>query len=149
LAGKAIAISIVAIGAAVVLSQMALPRLTTVLGELGTKPPGWALSVLDYRSELPLLPVPGLLLGAFVVYLFRTLIVHTLGVPFLYPPLPELLAMLAAGILLALAGMTLAALLPAWRISRRDAALAMQSGGVGYYAESNFVHIDTGNTRSW
>ena len=31
----------------------------------------------------------------------------------------------------------------------RDAALAMQSGGVGYYAESNFVHLDTGNTRSW
>lgn len=31
----------------------------------------------------------------------------------------------------------------------RDAALAMKSGGVGYYSESNFVHIDTGNTRSW
>jgi uncharacterized protein YcbK (DUF882 family) len=31
----------------------------------------------------------------------------------------------------------------------RDAALAMKSGGVGYYAESNFVHIDTGKTRSW
>jgi uncharacterized protein YcbK (DUF882 family) len=31
----------------------------------------------------------------------------------------------------------------------RDAALAMKSGGVGYYAESNFVHLDTGNARSW
>jgi uncharacterized protein YcbK (DUF882 family) len=31
----------------------------------------------------------------------------------------------------------------------RDAALAMKSGGVGYYAESNFVHLDTGNVRSW
>ena len=31
----------------------------------------------------------------------------------------------------------------------RDAALAMQRGGVGYYPESNFVHIDTGNIRSW
>ena len=31
----------------------------------------------------------------------------------------------------------------------RDAALAMQAGGVGYYAESNFVHLDTGKTRSW
>ena len=31
----------------------------------------------------------------------------------------------------------------------RDAAIAMKSGGVGYYAESNFVHIDTGKTRSW
>jgi uncharacterized protein YcbK (DUF882 family) len=31
----------------------------------------------------------------------------------------------------------------------RDAALALQSGGVGYYAESNFVHLDTGKVRSW
>jgi uncharacterized protein YcbK (DUF882 family) len=31
----------------------------------------------------------------------------------------------------------------------RNAALALKSGGVGYYAESNFVHLDTGNTRSW
>ena len=31
----------------------------------------------------------------------------------------------------------------------RDAALALKAGGVGYYAESNFVHVDTGNVRSW
>jgi uncharacterized protein YcbK (DUF882 family) len=31
----------------------------------------------------------------------------------------------------------------------RDAAIAMKSGGVGYYAESNFVHIDTGAFRTW
>lgn len=31
----------------------------------------------------------------------------------------------------------------------RDAALALNAGGVGYYAESNFVHLDTGKTRSW
>lgn len=31
----------------------------------------------------------------------------------------------------------------------RDAALVLKSGGVGYYAESNFVHLDTGNVRSW
>ena len=31
----------------------------------------------------------------------------------------------------------------------RDAALALKAGGVGYYAESNFVHLDTGNIRSW
>jgi uncharacterized protein YcbK (DUF882 family) len=31
----------------------------------------------------------------------------------------------------------------------RDAALALQSGGVGYYPDSNFVHIDTGKFRSW
>jgi len=31
----------------------------------------------------------------------------------------------------------------------RDAALAMQRGGVGYYAHSDFVHIDTGAVRHW
>jgi uncharacterized protein YcbK (DUF882 family) len=31
----------------------------------------------------------------------------------------------------------------------RDAALAMQGGGVGYYEKSNFVHIDTGRVRRW
>ena len=31
----------------------------------------------------------------------------------------------------------------------RDAALALQQGGVGYYARSNFVHLDTGPVRRW
>ena len=31
----------------------------------------------------------------------------------------------------------------------RDAALALKSGGVGYYPESNFVHVDTGKVRTW
>jgi len=31
----------------------------------------------------------------------------------------------------------------------RDLALAMEAGGVGFYAKSNFVHLDTGRVRSW
>ena len=31
----------------------------------------------------------------------------------------------------------------------RDAAISLQAGGVGYYAKSDFVHIDTGDIRSW
>lgn len=31
----------------------------------------------------------------------------------------------------------------------REAALSMKAGGVGYYASSGFVHIDTGNVRTW
>ena len=34
-------------------------------------------------------------------------------------------------------------------IELRDAALALQSGGVGYYEKSDFVHIDTGRVRRW
>lgn len=31
----------------------------------------------------------------------------------------------------------------------QEAALALKSGGVGYYPKSNFVHIDTGPLRYW
>ena len=31
----------------------------------------------------------------------------------------------------------------------RTAALSLKTGGVGYYPKSDFVHIDTGRTRSW
>lgn len=31
----------------------------------------------------------------------------------------------------------------------QEAALALKSGGVGYYPKSNFVHIDTGTVRHW
>lgn len=33
--------------------------------------------------------------------------------------------------------------------SLRDAALALQAGGVGYYAKSDFIHVDTGRVRRW
>ena len=31
----------------------------------------------------------------------------------------------------------------------RKAALDLRLGGVGYYPESDFVHIDSGRVRSW
>lgn len=31
----------------------------------------------------------------------------------------------------------------------RSAAVAMHRGGVGYYPESNFIHLDTGTFRTW
>ena len=31
----------------------------------------------------------------------------------------------------------------------RDTALAMALGGVGYYAKSDFVHVDVGRVRRW
>jgi uncharacterized protein YcbK (DUF882 family) len=31
----------------------------------------------------------------------------------------------------------------------RDLALAAKRGGVGYYARSDFVHVDTGSFRTW
>lgn len=34
-------------------------------------------------------------------------------------------------------------------IALRDSAIALHRGGVGYYPESNFVHLDTGALRRW
>ncbi len=31
----------------------------------------------------------------------------------------------------------------------RDAAVSLQSGGVGYYRRADFVHVDTGEVRRW
>ncbi|NLA50898.1 MAG: DUF882 domain-containing protein [Alcaligenaceae bacterium] len=31
----------------------------------------------------------------------------------------------------------------------RDAALSLNVGGVGYYPDSQFIHVDTGRVRSW
>jgi len=31
----------------------------------------------------------------------------------------------------------------------RDVAVGMRGGGVGYYPQSNFVHLDTGRVRRW
>lgn len=34
-------------------------------------------------------------------------------------------------------------------VGLRDIAKGMKAGGVGYYSKSGFVHMDTGDTRSW
>lgn len=40
--------------------------------------------------------------------------------------------------------------IPDFSTSRiRDAAKGLRAGGVGYYSRSNFVHLDTGDVRSW
>jgi uncharacterized protein YcbK (DUF882 family) len=31
----------------------------------------------------------------------------------------------------------------------RDGALELKAGGVGYYAKSDFIHVDTGRVRRW
>ena len=70
--------------------------------------------------------LPGLVLAAFSVYLFRNLIIRSLGVPFIFPTPPALLGLILGGVALALAGVVLAASFPAYRVSRQDAAVAMR-----------------------
>jgi uncharacterized protein YcbK (DUF882 family) len=40
--------------------------------------------------------------------------------------------------------------LPGCKLARlRNAALELKAGGVGYYAKSDFIHVDTGRVRRW
>jgi uncharacterized protein YcbK (DUF882 family) len=60
---------------------------------------------------------------------------HTVGVA------PHSLHMEAEAIDIRLPGIKTAVL--------RDAALRLQRGGVGYYAKSDFIHVDVGRVRRW
>lgn len=68
----------------------------------------------------------GILLAVMAVFLFRHLIVVSLGIPFLLPSVPSLMGMIGVGLILTLVSVTLAALVPAVRISRQDPAAAMR-----------------------
>ena len=68
----------------------------------------------------------GVVLTSLGIILFRNLISHSLGLPFLFPSFFPLLGQVIGGLLLALVSVTLAALLPAYRISHQDPAVAMR-----------------------
>jgi putative ABC transport system permease protein len=68
----------------------------------------------------------GIVLALLVTFLFRKLIMVSLGIPFLLPEVPALLVQVLAGLAVALVSVTVAALLPAYRISRLDPSIAMR-----------------------
>ena len=81
-------------------------------------------------SEAGLLALNGGVAGAaltfLVVVLFRKLIIASLGIPFLLLPLPVLLLLVIGGLGTSVLSVTLAALLPAYRISHQDPSTAMR-----------------------
>jgi putative ABC transport system permease protein len=68
----------------------------------------------------------GVAVASLAIVLFRNLIMTSLGIPFLFPSMGLLLIQIAGGLFLALLSVNLAALLPAYRISRQDPAIAMR-----------------------
>jgi len=68
----------------------------------------------------------GIALTIVSTYLFRNLIVYRFNLPFLMPSPFALLAQVAGGLAVALSSVTVAAMLPAYRISRQDPANAMR-----------------------
>jgi putative ABC transport system permease protein len=68
----------------------------------------------------------GIALCLAIALWFREAIVFLLKTPFLFPPPSLLAALVVGGLLVALMSVVLAALVPVWRISRMEPALAMR-----------------------
>jgi putative ABC transport system permease protein len=68
----------------------------------------------------------GVVLTFLVIVLFRKLIIASLGIPFLLLPPPALLLLVVGGLCWSVLSVTLAALLPAYRISHQDPSSAMR-----------------------
>jgi putative ABC transport system permease protein len=84
-------------------------------------------SLLAEASVLALVGgATGLMLSGLAIFLFRNLIMVSLEIPFLLPSPATLVVQIGAGLLLALFSVNLAALLPAYNISRQDPAIAMR-----------------------
>ncbi|HSJ52390.1 MAG TPA: ABC transporter permease [Anaerolineae bacterium] len=98
-----------------------------VLRALGATSRFISLSLLIEASLLALCGAAvGALLAASSIYLFRSLIMTSLGVPFLLPSPASLALQVGIGLLLAMFSVVLAALLPAIQISRQEPAVAMR-----------------------
>ena len=70
--------------------------------------------------------VAGVGLTVLATFLFHKLIVVSLGIPFLLPSALSLVAQVVGGLAVALGSVTVAAMLPAYRISHQDPAAAMR-----------------------
>jgi putative ABC transport system permease protein len=125
--GMTLTISIILIGLVFSMAANERRRELGVLRALGATR-GFVFKSL--LSEAAILAISGGLAGVFlttlVVYLFRQLIMNVVQVPFLLPSPLGLLVPAVGGLALVLASITLAALFPAYRISREDPAAAMR-----------------------
>jgi putative ABC transport system permease protein len=81
-------------------------------------------------TEACLLAVFGAIIGlgatAFAFYIFEDLLAETMKMPFLFPSIPALISLFGAGLGLAVITVTLAALIPAVKVSRQELAIAMR-----------------------
>jgi putative ABC transport system permease protein len=122
-----LAVSIVFIGLVFSMAANARKRELGVLRALG------ATRGILFRTlitEAGILALTGGLTGAFLVtlaiYLFRNLIMSSLGIPFLLPSPAWLAAQVTGGLAIALGGVTLAALFPAIQVSLSEPGVIMR-----------------------
>jgi putative ABC transport system permease protein len=68
----------------------------------------------------------GILLAGLIIYFFRNKLVASFGFPFLFPSLPSLVLLILIGLAAALLTVLVAAIIPAYRISRQEPAVSMR-----------------------
>ena len=68
----------------------------------------------------------GVILSSLFIYMFRNYISGSLGMPFLFPSFGSLLGLAGLALALAIVTATIAVLIPAYKISRQEPALAMK-----------------------
>jgi len=125
--GMTLVVSVMLIGLVFSMATHARRRELGVLRAMGADRLFVFQSVLAEAGLLALAGgAGGILLTVLAVYLFRNLIMRTLGLPFLLPSPASLAGEVALGLGVALASVMLAALLPAVQISRQDPAAAMR-----------------------
>lgn len=125
--GTTLGLSLLLIGLVFSMAVNERRREIAVLRALGATQGAVSLSLL---LEAVLLAFAGACVGiglaSLAIYLFRDLIVRSLVMPFVFPSASTLVLLIGGGMAVALSGVTLAALLPAVRISRQEPALAMR-----------------------
>ncbi len=70
--------------------------------------------------------VTGIAAAAFGLFIFKDLIAQSLKMPFLFPSISSFAALFSGGVALAIITVILAAMIPAYRISRQELAVAMR-----------------------
>ena len=120
-------LAIVLIGIVYLMSANERRRELGVLRALGATS-GYVFESL--LAEASLLAFCGASVGVFLavlaIYLFRRLIITSLGVPFLLPSPGSLAIQIGIGLILAMISVFLAVLFPALKVSRQDPAIAMR-----------------------
>jgi putative ABC transport system permease protein len=81
-------------------------------------------------TEAALLAVSGAIAGiaiaALSLFTFKDMIAQSLKMPFLFPSVPSFIGLFSGGVALAMVTVILAAMIPAYRISRQELAIAMR-----------------------
>ena len=68
----------------------------------------------------------GIVFSGLILFFFRHKLMTTFGFPFLFPSFGNLLLLVVIGLIVALAAVTIAAFIPAYRISRQEPAVSMR-----------------------